>query len=72
MNQLVDVLPAKYRRYAYLLVTVLLIVGAAYETHNHDWKATVAALFTAFWTAVAHANTSATPPSAPEASPPTQ
>lgn len=60
-NPLVDVLPAKYRRYVYALATAAAFLYALWLASNGDWRRFVAAILASLVSGTAHANTPKTP-----------
>lgn len=65
MNPLTDLIPAKYRKYLYALVSLAAVVYGVYEASNGDWKQFAVALVGLAASALAHANTDQQPPTQP-------
>jgi len=61
MNFLVDIVPAKWRKLAYGLLALVAFAVTVWQTADGDWKTALISLVTSAATAVAHANTNATP-----------
>lgn len=58
MQFLVDIIPAKARRYVYGAVALASLIFGAWQAADHDWKATIVSLVPLAVGALAHANTS--------------
>ena len=65
MNPLTDLIPAKYRKYLYALVSLAAVVYGVCEASNGDWKQFAIALVGLAASALAHANTNPQPPAQP-------
>ncbi len=59
MRLLVDLIPAKYRRYLYAIVSAASVVFAAYQASDDDWREFAAGVIAAAVSALATANTNA-------------
>lgn len=57
MSILFDLIPAKYRRLAYGLATLVLFVYGLWEASNKDWSTFVVSVLSSVVTALATANT---------------
>ena len=57
MNVLTDVIPARYRRYVYAVVTLAALIWGAWEASQGDWQVFVGTLIGALVTATAASNT---------------
>lgn len=57
MNPLIDVIPAKARKYVYALITLAAVVWGVYEASGGDWQKLVGGLIVALTTATAASNT---------------
>jgi TRAP-type C4-dicarboxylate transport system permease small subunit len=58
-NPLVDVLPPKYRRYAYALLSLAGLAYAAYTLAGGNWRVALGSLLASLVGGTAHANTPA-------------
>ena len=57
MNPLTNVIPSRYRKYVYAVITLAAIVWGVYEASAGDWKTFVGGLIVALTTATAASNT---------------
>lgn len=56
-NPLTDLVPAKYRKYVYVVAAAALFVFGLWQASEGDWKAFVLALVTALVPTLAASNT---------------
>ena len=61
MQFLVDIIPAKWRKAVYGALALAALVVTVWQASDGDWKTALISLVGSAATAVAHANTTATP-----------
>ena len=61
MNPLVDLIPAKYRKYVYAIATAAALIFGVWQASNGDWTVFAASLVTALTTGLATSNTNVKP-----------
>lgn len=58
MKFLVEIIPPKWRRNVYGVLTLAAVVYGTWQASDGNWKTTLTSLISAAVTALAHANTS--------------
>ena len=56
MNPLTNVIPSRYRKYVYAVLTLAALVYGTYQASDGDWKTFVGGLIVALTTATAASN----------------
>ena len=57
MNPLVDIIPAKARKYVYAAAALLGLIVTVWQASDGDWKTALVSLAGTALTTLAHANT---------------
>ncbi len=65
MGVFTDVIPAKWRKYVYAVAALGLLVFAAFQAADGNWKVAVPSLLASLVNALAHGNTNTAPKDEP-------